>query len=331
MARSSNVTGARYQDQASSNDLESLDAYSRAVSFIVQKVAPSVVSVAVYTPGTQAEPRMAGSGTVIAPDGYILTNHHVIGQAQAIFIRFTDDKLLQARIVGIDPATDLGVLQVTGSGLPYAPLGDSSTLRPGHFVIAIGNPLGFDSTVSTGVVSSLGRALRSQDGRLIENVIQHTAPLNPGNSGGPLLNSHAEVIGLNTAIIALTQGIGFSIPSSTAGWAVSQILAHGYVPRGYLGIVGTLRPLHPQFVRFHRLSSTTAVEVGSVDPGGPAARAGVTVGDLIVRIADQDVASIDDLHRFLTQVPFGQQTLLMIIRGRDRMRLPIVPIEAPRN
>ena len=193
------------------NDIELLDAYSRAVTTVVEQVAPAVVSIVVQAQTRRREPALAGagSGVVIAPDGYILTNSHVVRGFESLNVRFMDGVTRTATLVGADPPTDLAVIQVDASGLPYAVIGDSDSLKVGQVVIAVGNPLGFDSTVSTGVISALGRALRSQDGRLIENIIQHTAPLNPGNSGGPLVNSRGQVVGINTAIIAMAQGIGF--------------------------------------------------------------------------------------------------------------------------
>jgi S1-C subfamily serine protease len=207
-------------------------------------------------------------------------------------------------------------------------LGDSSKLRVGQLVIAIGNPFGFQSTVSTGVVSALARALRSRDGRLIENIIQHTAPLNPGNSGGPLVDSSGRVVGVNTAIIAMAQGIGLSIPSNTAKWIVSQILTNGRVRRGFLGIAGQQRPLTRRWVRFHNLSQEHAVEVISVDPHGPAGKAGIRPGDLITAANDQNVVSIDDLHRFLSEWPVGSPLVLHVLRGETRMEIEVVPAEA---
>jgi S1-C subfamily serine protease len=311
-------------------EVEVLDAYSRAVTRVVEGIAPAVVSIVARFQKERGGPQgAAGSGIVIAPDGYILTNQHVIGQARQLDARFTDGKVLRARIIGTDPATDLAVIQANASGLVHAPLGDSSSLRPGALVIAIGNPLGFDSTVSTGVVSAVGRGLRSTEGRLIENVIQHTAPLNPGNSGGPLASAHGEVVGVNTAIIAMTQGIAFAIPSNTASWVVSQILSHGRVRRGYLGIGGTLRPLEKRLMRLFNLVKESAVSVISVDPAGPAARAGIKVGDSIIGIGGQEVATVDDLHRFLTEWPFGTQVAITVLRGTEKLHLVIVPSEAP--
>ena len=219
-------------------DVELLDTYSRAVITVVDAVGPAVVSVSVGTQsrGTEADPIGAGWVRIITPDGYILTNDHVVHQATQIHVTLTNGTVLPATIVGLDPATDLAVIRAQGSGMPYATLGDSGLLRAGQLIIAIGNPFGFQSTVSTGVVSALGRALRSRQGRLIENIIQHTAPLNPGNSGGPLVNSRGRIIGINTAIIMMAQGIGFSIPSNSAKWVVPQLLTYGRVRRGHLGI-----------------------------------------------------------------------------------------------
>ncbi len=313
-------------------EVDLLDAYSRAVTRVVEGIAPAVVSISVrFQKGYAGPPAAAGSGIVIAPDGYILTNHHVIGQARQVDARFTDGKVLRTRVVGSDPATDLAVIQANAAGLIHAPLGDSSSLHPGALVIAIGNPLGFDSTVSTGVVSAVGRGLRSTDGRLIENIIQHTAPLNPGNSGGPLVNSHGEAVGINTAIIAMSQGIAFAIPSNTASWVVSQILSHGRVRRGYLGVGGSLRPLEKRLVRLFNLTRETAVDVISVDPSGPAAKAGLKVGDAIIGIGGHEVAYVDDLHRFLTEWPFGTQVAITVLRGAEKLHLLIVPAEAPQT
>jgi S1-C subfamily serine protease len=198
----------------------------------------------------------------------------------------------------------------------------------GQLVIAIGNPFGFQSTVSTGVVSAVGRALRSREGRLIENIVQHTAPLNPGNSGGPLVDSRGRVVGVNTAIIVMAQGIGFAIPSNTAKWVVSQLLTHGRVRRGYLGIAGQQRRLDRRITRYHQLEDDLAVEVVSVSSEGPAARAGIMQGDLIVRISDQPVTSVDDIHRFLSEWPIGEAVTLMIVRGREMREVTVIPVEA---
>ena len=214
------------------------------------------------------------------------------------------------------------------SGLPYASFGDSALLRVGQLVIAIGNPFGFQSTVSTGVVSALGRSLRAPEGRLIENIVQHTAPLNPGNSGGPLVDSHGRIAGINTAIIVMAQGIGFAIPANIAKWVVSQLLTHGTVRRGYLGIAGRPRQLDRRLVRFHQLHREIGLEVMSVDPRGPGRQGSLQRGDIIVAINGQEVTSADDIHRYLADFPLGQAIALTILRGKERLSLEIIPTEA---
>ena len=267
------------------SDVELLDAYSNAVITVVDAVGPAVTSISVGKQMRGAEPEQlgAGSGVVIAPDGYILTNDHVVHNAKHLTVTLTNGTTLGATVVGTDPATDLAVIRADGgANLPYATLGNSASLRVGQLVIAIGNPFGFQSTVSTGVVSALGRSLRSQQGRLIENIVQHTAPLNPGNSGGPLVDSRGRIVGINTAIIMIAQGIGFAISSDTAKWVVSQLLVHGRVRRGYLGIAARQRPVSRRLLRFHGLKGDMAVEVVSVASDSPAERGGVQTGDLIV-------------------------------------------------
>ncbi len=316
---------------AGDRDLELLDAYSRAVVAVVEAVGPAVVSISVGNqPRREANEQVgAGSGVVIAPDGYILTNDHVIQQAKNLVVSLTDGTSLTATPIGSDPATDLAVIRANAAYLPSCTLGSSERLRVGQLVIAMGNPFGFQSTVTTGVVSALGRALRSTQGRLIENIIQHTAPLNPGNSGGALVDSTGEVVGINTAIIAMAQGIGFSIPASTAKWVVSQILTHGRVRRGSFGIAARQRLMDRRLVRFHGLKNNYAVEVMSVEANGPAGRAGLRRGDLIVSVNGAAVQSVDDLHRFLSEWPIGRSAEIEILRGAAREVLGIVPKEAP--
>ena len=310
-------------------DVELLDAYSRAVITVVDAVGPAVVSISAGTQPRGSEPGQigAGSGVIIAPDGYILTNDHVVHNARNLAVTLTDVTTLPATLVGTDPATDLAVIRAAGSSLPYATLGDSGSLRVGQLVIAIGNPFGFQSTVSTGVVSALGRGLRSREGRLIDDIIQHTAPLNPGNSGGPLVDSRGRIIGINTAIIVMAQGIGFSIPSNTAKWVVSQLLTQGRVLRGYLGITGRQRPLGKRLVRYHNLKLEFAVEVMSIMPGSPAGKAGMLEHDLIVAINGQAVASVDHIHRFLSELTVGKPVTLTIIRGQERLEKEVVTTE----
>jgi S1-C subfamily serine protease len=315
------------------SEVELLDAYSRAVITVVDAVGPAVVGIAVKKSANAHTPEQqgAGSGVIIAPDGYILTNDHVVHGADAISVTLQNGESFAATTVGTDPATDLAVLRANGAGLPYATLGNSAALRAGQLVIAMGNPLGFQSTVSTGVVSALGRALRSQEGRLIENIIQHTAPLNPGNSGGPLVDSRGRVIGVNTAIIVMAQGIGFAIPADTARWIVSQLLTHGRVRRSFLGLVAQQRPLGRRLVRFHHLQSDYGIEVLSIDRQGPAGRAGIKEGDLVVLVNGQVVASVDDIHRILSEWPIGKPLPVMVVRGEERIELPVEPAEALNN
>ncbi len=332
------IAGSDYQESVKEahpvettgpSDAELLDAYSRAVIGVVEAVGPTVVSITGKRPtGRAAEHEGAGSGVVIAPDGYILTNSHVVHNARQLTTTFTEGAQTTATLIGEDPATDLAIIRAEASGLPYALLGDSASLRVGQLVIAMGNPLGFQSTVSTGVVSALGRALRSLEGRLIESIIQHTAPLNPGNSGGPLLDSRGQVVGINTAIIMMAQGIGFAIPANTARWVISQLLTHGRVQRGYLGIAGRDRPLDRRLAHFHHLTNDRAVEIMSVEANSPARQAGLREGDLIVAIHQRPVTNIDDLHRFLAEWPIQQPATLTIIRGPERLVVEVRPVEA---
>ncbi len=326
----SNDTESSEHRPAGDADLELLDAYSRAVVSVVDSVGPAVVSIAVgqQRRGTEADQTGAGSGVVIAPDGYILTNDHVVQNADRLNVRLTDGTSLSATLIGQDPATDLAVIRADTAYLPCSTLGSSERLRVGQLIIAMGNPFGFQSTVTTGVISALGRALRSTQGRLIENIIQHTAPLNPGNSGGPLVDSAGRVVGINTAIIPMAQGIGFSIPGTTARWVVSQILSHGRVRRGYLGIAGRQRPLDRPIDRFHGLNKRHAVEVLTIESASPAAQAGLRVNDLIVAINQVDVESVDDLHRFLAEWPIGKPVEIDLIRGQRRQMRVITPEEA---
>lgn len=315
---------------AEKSDVELLDAYSKAVITVVDAVGPAVTSISVgkQTHGNEPELAGAGSGVVIAPDGYILTNDHVVHNAKQLSVTLTDGRTLGATLVGTDPATDLAVIRADGASLPYARLGNSASLRVGQLVIAIGNPFGFQSTVSTGVVSALGRTLRSQQGRLIENIVQHTAPLNPGNSGGPLVDSRGRIVGVNTAIIMVAQGIGFAISSDTAKWVVSQLLVHGRVRRGYLGITAWQRPVGRQLLRFHGLKGDHAVEVVSVAADSPAESGGIQTGDLIVAIDAQAVSSVDDIHRFLSEWLIGQSVSLTVVRGKERLEVGVSLIEA---
>src|SRR5579864_2023401 len=259
-----------------------LDAYSAAVVGAVDQVGPAVVSVYVGGAAEAAQARGgAGSGVVVTPDGYLLTNEHVVQRVSEARVTFVDGRSVPAVVAGRDPATDLAVLRAQAGALPYAQLTGGQRLRTGQLVVAVGNPLGFESTVSAGVVSGLGRSLRSRQGRLIEGVVQHTAALNPGNSGGPLVDAAGRVVGINTAIIAMAQGIGFSVPATTAQWVLTEILTRGRVRRAYLGVSVRDRPLDLRLVRALELPVTRAVEITSRDEKGPAADSDLHAGDLI--------------------------------------------------
>ncbi|HEX9076007.1 MAG TPA: trypsin-like peptidase domain-containing protein [Anaerolineae bacterium] len=320
--------GASVPATALESDEELLDAYSHAVVGVVDKVGPAVVSIRVKK--AAASPRQpggegAGSGVIIAPDGFVLTNNHVVEGVTGAEVSLTDGSILPAQIVGTDPATDLAVLRVGANGLPSAALGDSSSLRVGQLAIAIGNPFGFQSTVSTGVVSALGRSLRSQSGWLIDNVIQTDVPLNPGNSGGPLVDSRGRVIGINTAMIFMAQGISFAVPVNTAKWVVGELVTRGKVRRAHLGIAGQVRPLHRRVQRYFELKTTSGVEVMSVEENGPASRAGLLVGDVVIGLDGQEVATVDDIHRLLTRQAENRQFTLTILRGTERREVQVSP------
>ncbi len=306
---------------SNSRDGELLDAYSRAVIGVVEAIGPAVVAVG---RGRGQESGGVGSGVLISPEGHALTNSHVVGGQRRVLVTTYDGDALEAEVAGDDPATDLALLRVNARELPHASLGESAALRVGQIVVAVGNPFGFQSTVTTGVVSAQGRSLRSQQGRLIENVVQHTAPLNPGNSGGPLVDSLGRVVGINTAIIALAQGLGFAVPADTARWVVGEVLAHGSVRRPRLGLSLTMRPMTRERARRLDLLVETAVEVGAVERAGAADRAGVKSGDLIVAIDGRIVASLDDVHRLLLRARGGAVTLT-IVRGSRQFEVAVQP------
>jgi S1-C subfamily serine protease len=308
-----------------------LDAYSNAVINVVDKIGAAVVSINAGWKVQEHGPQQGGSGSgvIFASDGYILTNSHVVHNAHKLSVVLNSGETYEAELIGDDPATDLAVIRVHASKLPYAQIGDSQSLRVGQLAIAIGNPLGFQSTVSTGVISALGRHLRNKDGRLIENIIQHTAPLNPGNSGGPLVDSRGNVVGINVAIIYMAQGLSFSIPANTAKWVLSQILQHGRVRRGYLGIAGRAITIDPRVNEFYHLPNKSVVHVEVVEKGSPAARAGLKEYDLITTINEKIINTVDDMHQFLSQWPLATPLTLTIIRGFDQYQVQVVPTEAP--
>jgi S1-C subfamily serine protease len=319
---------------AQSSDSPLLDAYSRAVTDAVERVSPSVVNIevrqAVPRPrsGEPRERRGGGSGFVFTPDGLILTNSHVVHDASQIDVTLADGRRVPAHTIGDDPATDIAVIRIDASSLSPAQLGDSQQLRPGQMAIAIGNPYGFQSTVTAGVISALGRSLRSYSGRLIEDVIQTDAALNPGNSGGPLVDSQGRVIGVNTATILPAQGICFAIGINTAKFVASRLLRDGRIRRSYIGVSAQTVPIHRRVVRFYNLPKETGVVIVGIEPDSPARTAGLREGDVIVALDDKPIAGVDDLHRLLTDAQVGARCALTIIRYTDRLSLSIFPEEA---
>lgn len=296
-----------------------LDAYSRTVVGIVDFAGPAVVAIRHRDGAGQ------GSGWIFSSDGYIVTNDHVLGAGGPLTVTLTDDTTLPAEVVGRDPPTDVGVLRipVRHKALPFVPLGDSGELKVGQLVVAIGNPLGYSSSVSAGVISALGRSLRSQSGRLVDNIIQTDAAINPGNSGGPLVTSAGQAVGMNTAIIAGTQGLAFAVPSNTISFVVSQIMRHGRVKRGYLGMVGGSRPVMRKLQVELGLKLPTVVEVVGLDPAGPARKAGIQPGDLLVSAEGQPIGSMDDLWRAVSTRMPAQPVKLIVIRGMQAVELTV--------
>ena len=299
-------------------DRLAMDAYSHAVTNAVEVVGPSVVRI---------EAGGSGSGFVFAPDGLILTNSHVVTNSRRIGVTLPDGQDLVADLVGDDPHTDLAVLRVTARDLAAAPFGDSSNLRPGQLVIAIGNPFGFQHTVTAGVVSALGRSLRARTVRLMENLIQTDAALNPGNSGGPLVTSRAQVVGVNTAVILGGQGIAFAVPINTARYVVSCLLRDGRVRRSHLGVAGHDAPIPRFYVRTHHLAHGRGVAINAVTEGSAAAAAELRPGDIILEFAGEPVRGVDDLHRLLTEDRIGELVALKILRRGELRRVLVTPRE----
>jgi len=312
-----------------------LDAYSRAVIDAVELVAPAVVSVDVRKRGAnqgRRPPAQAGTGSgfVFAADGLILTNSHVVEDSTEIDVLLPDGREHRADLIGHDPDTDVAVLKITATDLTAVSFGQSQTLRPGQLVIAIGNPYGFQHSVSSGVVSALGRTLRARSGRLIDQVIQTDAALNPGNSGGPLVTSAGQVVGVNTAIIAGGQGLSFAVPISTVVSVLPALLRDGRVRRGYLGVAGQDVPLLRRVTRFHRLSQATGVLVISLEQDGPARVAGVREGDIIISFDAVPITSLDDLHRSLTEDRIGTFATMGLLRDQQRLDASVRIGDRPR-
>jgi S1-C subfamily serine protease len=304
-------------------DDQLLDAYSQAVIGAVETVGPAVVNVHRGDAG-------AGSGVIFTPDGLVLTNHHVVHGAARVGVNLTDGRVLRADVIGQDAGTDLAVLRVDAT-LPFARFGDSRRVRVGQVAIAIGNPFGFQHSVTTGVISALGRSLRSQSGRLIDDIIQTDASLNPGNSGGPLVTTRGEVIGINTAMILPAQGLCFAIGINTARFVASRLIRDGRIRRAYIGIAGQNIDVPRTMARVNQVAIASAVRIDSVEKGSPAARAGLEKGDIIVAFGDVAVAGVDDLHRVLGEEQINQAVDVAVIRSGQRRTISVTPIESQRN
>jgi len=325
--------GSVLESATTRGDEALLDAYSRAVVSAAEKVSPSVVKIEVTQTARarNGEPRErhgGGSGFVFTPDGLVLTNSHVVHDASQIEVSLSDGRHFPAHLIGDDPATDLAVIRIDTPNLTAVELGDSQKLRVGQLAIAIGNPYGFQYTVTAGVVSALGRSLRSYSGRLIDDVIQTDASLNPGNSGGPLVSSNGQVIGVNTATIMGAQGLCFAIGINTAKFVASRLLQQGRIRRAYIGIEAQTVPLHRRVVRFYDLAKETGVMVVGVASASPAQRAGLREGDVIIALGGQPVAGVDDLHRLLTDTQVDTKNSITVLRRTERLDLAIVPQES---
>ena len=313
-----------------------LDAYSRAVISGAEKVSPSVVYIEVHQQNrdrarsrrVSQEARGGGSGFIFTPDGFILTNSHVVHRANRIEVTVSDGHKYDAELIGDDPDTDLAVIRINAPNLVPAELGESQKIRVGQLVVAIGNPYGFQYTVTAGVVSALGRSLRAQSGRLMDDVIQTDAALNPGNSGGPLVNSRGQVIGVNTAMILPAQGICFATSIDTAKFVASRLIRDGKVSRSYIGLAGQNVPLPRRIVRYYNLPVESGIMIISYDGDSPAKKAGALEGDIIVGFDDRPIAGIDELHKLLTEDRIGHKFSLVVIRGTEKLSLEVVPEES---
>jgi S1-C subfamily serine protease len=316
-------------DSPPSPDTGILDAYSRAVTSIADAVGPAVLRV--ETRGAGGRPGGSGSGVTIAPDGLVLTNCHVVEGAREVRLLDTEGRVMEAQRLGEDPDTDLALLRAgSARDLPHARLGDSKGLRRGQLVVAIGNPLGFESTVTAGVVSALGRSLRARNGRLIEDVIQTDAALNPGNSGGPLVASNGDVIGINTAVIRGAQGICFAVASNTAQFVLSELIKHGRVRRGFIGVSGQTAQVSRRQARAAGIENASGAMVTALEPKGPAALAGLMGFDTIVRADGLAVTGVDDLIRLLNADRIGKTIAIEVLRRGQLRRFNVTPLERPK-
>jgi S1-C subfamily serine protease len=304
-------------------DAELLDAYSQAVIHSVDTVGPAVVRI--EASGAR------GSGVIFTPDGFVLTNHHVVDGQGALTATLPDGRSLGAVLVGRDADSDLAVLRLGASALPWARLGDSRRVRVGQVAVAIGNPYGFDHTVTSGVVSALGRSLRSRTGRLMDDIIQTDAALNPGNSGGPLVTTSGDVIGINTAMIAAAHGICFAIASNTVRFVASRLIRDGRIRRSFIGVAGQQTPIPRALARAYRIAAASGVLASAIEPGSPASAAGLKEGDVILAFAGVPVSGVDDLHRLLTEDRIGRVTDITVLRRGRREALAITPAESQRD
>lgn len=308
------------------DDIALLDDYSRTIVSAVDRVTPSVVNIESRANGSRGG---SGSGFIIAPDGFILTNSHVVHGAREIVVNLSDGRESRAQLVGDDPDTDLAVIRIDAAQLSHVRLADSETLRVGQIAIAIGNPLGFQASVTAGVISALGRSMHAQSGRLIDNIIQTDAALNPGNSGGPLANSAGEVIGVNTAVIRPAQGICFAIASNTAKFIAGWLIKEGRIRRGYIGVAGQTSPLHRRVARFYHLANESGAMVVSVEKGSPAEQSRIRPDDVIVALNDEPIASVHDLHKKLVGDRIGTPCQLTVLRGTEQLTIYVTPAEMP--
>ncbi len=302
-------------------EAEALDAFSNVVMRVAESLRPAVVNIRVG----EGRRGGSGSGVIFTPDGFLLTNHHVVGEHERVRVRMNDGRESRGQVIGADPWTDLAIVRSDDGGLPFAQFGDSAKLRVGQLVVAIGSPLGFESTVTAGVVSALGRTLRGITGHLVDNVIQTDAALNPGNSGGPLVDSRSRVIGINTAVIQPAQGLCFAIPINMAKHILPQLIQHGRVVRGYLGIHVRNVPIAPDL----GIEQKTGVEILDVEEGGPAHDAGLREGDIIVTFGDRPAESVDELHKLLTSLPVGVPSTVAFLRERRQIERMVIPTDYP--
>jgi S1-C subfamily serine protease len=334
LAGEDEIIESSVQEDNNSTDFELLDAYSRAVVHAAKKVSPAVVNINVFksagNSSKNGQRAGSGSGFIFTPDGFILTNSHVAGGALKIEVMLADGRQYNADLIGDDPDTDLAVIRIDSPKIKPVELGNSEMINVGQLVIAIGNPYGFQTTVTAGVVSALGRSLRASSGRLIDNVIQTDAALNPGNSGGPLVNSKGEVIGVNTAAILPAQNICFATAINTAKFIAAKLIKDGKIRRSYIGIAGQNVPIHRRIVRYYNLPVEKGIMVTAITDDSPAKKAGISEGDIIIAFNNSPVAGIDDLHKLLIDKQVGTETIIEVLRRTELITLYITPDELRR-